>query len=89
MALRSDPRRFSITAFMADQVTLVARHDRVSPGEAALRLQTMSGNPAGRRQLLAIVRDACRTETNPVERSKLTALRAQVVAWNQDAEVAR
>jgi hypothetical protein len=89
MAIRSDPRRFSITAFMADQVALVAKHDRVSPGEAALRLQNMSGNPAGRRQLLAIMRDACRNETDPFERSKLTALRAQVVAWNRDGEMAR
>jgi hypothetical protein len=89
MTLRSDPRRFSITAFMADQVDLVARHEHLSPGEAAIRLRTLSANANGRRQLLAIVRDACRTETDPLERSKLAALRAEVVAWNRAAEVAR
>lgn len=86
MALLSDPQRFSITAFMADQVTLVARHEQLSPGEAAIRLQHLSGNMAGRRRLLAIVRDACLREKDPIERSKLAALRAEVVAWNQAAE---
>jgi len=74
---------------MADQVDLVARHEHLSPGEAAIRLRSLSANSTGRRQLLAIVRDACRAETNPTERTKLAALRAEVVAWNQAAEVAR
>jgi len=83
MNLRSDPRQFSITAFMADQVAVVADHERLSPGEAVIRLRYLTGDPAGRRRLMAIMRDASRREANPTERDKLLALRAQVVAWNR------
>lgn len=85
MNLRSDPRHFSITAFMADQVAIVADHERLSPGEAVIRLRCLAGDAAGRRRLMAIMRDASRRETNPTERDKLLAIRAQVVAWNRGA----
>lgn len=81
MPLHTDPARFSITAFLADQVTLVARHEHLSPGQAVLRLQELSRDTRGHGCLLAIVREAERRATDPDERSKLAALTAQITAW--------
>lgn len=64
MNTRSDPRHFSITAFMTDQVADVAACERLSPGEAVVRLRSMADDPAGRRRLMAIMRDATRGETH-------------------------
>lgn len=83
MRLQTDPSRFSITAFMADQVTLVARHERLSPGAAVLRIQELSRDPAGRARLLEIIGEAARHETNPVESRKIAALRSELAAWTR------
>ncbi len=81
MRLQTDPSRFSITAFLADQVTLVAREEQLSPGAAVLRIQELSRDPAGRARLLDIISDAWRRETNPAESGKIAALRSEMAAW--------
>ncbi|KAA0683972.1 hypothetical protein [Roseomonas genomospecies 6] len=81
MRLQTDPTHFSITAFLADQVTLVARQEQLSPGAAVLRIQELSRDPAGRARLLEIISDAWRKETNPTESSKIAALRSELAAW--------
>lgn len=81
MRLQTDPSRFSITAFMADQVTLVARQERLSPGAAVLRIQELSRDSDGRARLLDIINDALRRETDPTESSKIAAVRKEMAAW--------
>ena len=81
MRLQTDPSRFSITAFMADQVTLGARQERLSPGAAVLRIQELSRDSDGRARLLDIINDALRRETDPAESSKIAAVRKEVAAW--------
>lgn len=85
MRLQTDPHRFSITAFMADQVTLVARQERLSPGAAVLRIQELSRDPVGRAHLLEIINEAARHETNPVESRKIAAVRSELAAWAPSA----
>jgi hypothetical protein len=81
MRLQTDPAHFSITAFLADQVTLVARHERLSPGAALLRLRELSRDTKGRRQLLAMVADAGRRENDPLEARKIAAIGSELAAW--------
>ncbi|HYH23501.1 MAG TPA: hypothetical protein VD995_33200 [Azospirillum sp.] len=81
MRLQTDPAHFSITAFLADQVTLVARHERLAPGAALLRLRELSRDAKGRRQLMAMVSDEARRETDPLEVRKITALGSEMAAW--------
>lgn len=81
MRLQTDPSRFSITAFMADQVALVARQERLSPGAAVLRIQELSRDSVGREHLMEIISEAWRRETNPVESRKIAALRSEMAAW--------
>lgn len=81
MRLQTDPSRFSITAFMADQVTLVARQERLSPGAAVLRIQELSRDSDGRARLLDIINDALRRETDPAESNKIAAVRKEMAAW--------
>ncbi|MGQ9370837.1 hypothetical protein [Azospirillum sp. A39] len=85
MRLHSDPARFSITAFLADQVALVARHERLSPGAALLRLRELSQDQRGRRSLLAMVAAVERQETDPVEAGKIAAVRREMAAWMEAA----
>ncbi len=85
MRLHTDPSRFSITAFLADQVTLVARQERLSPGAALLRIQELSRDPAGRARLLEIIATAWREETDPKEVTKIAALRSELDAWTRHA----
>ncbi len=87
MRLQTDPTHFSITAFLADQVTLVARHERLSPGAALLRLRELSKDRRGRASLLAMVSAAERQENDPVEVGKIVAIRREMSAWlEQPAE---
>ena len=81
MRLQTDPSRFSITAFLADQVALVAREEQLSPGAAVLRIQELSRDPTGRARLLEIISDAWRRETDPTESSKIAAVRSEMAAW--------
>lgn len=85
MRLQTDPSRFSITAFLADQVTLVAREEQLSPGAAVLRIQELSRDPAGRARLLDIIGEAWRRETDPAESNKIAALRSEMAAWGLHA----
>lgn len=86
MRLQTDPSRFSITAFLADQVTLLARHERISPGAAVLRLRELSQNGSGRRHLLDILAEAGRHERDPAESDKIAALCREMLAWTEHAE---
>ena len=86
MRLQTDPSRFSITAFLADQVTLLARHERISPGAAVLRLRELSQDGRGRQHLLDILAEAGRHEHDPTECTKIAALCQEMHAWNQHAE---
>ncbi len=81
MRLRTDPIRFSITAFLADQVTLVERSEGLSPGAALLRLQHLSRDAEGRARLLDMFKDAARRECDPVEARKIAAIQAQFLEW--------
>lgn len=85
MRLQTDPSRFSITAFLADQVTLVARQEHLSPGAAVLRIQELSRDPVGRARLLEIIGEAWRKETDPAEVNKIAALRSELAAWSRHA----
>ncbi|AWK87041.1 hypothetical protein [Azospirillum thermophilum] len=86
MRLHTDPSNFSITAFLADQVTLVARQEKLSPGAALLRIQELSRDAEGRARLLRIIGDAGERETNPQEASKIAAVRRELAAWSVAAE---
>lgn len=83
MRLQTDPTRFSITAFLADQVTLVARQEKLSPGAALLRIQEMSRDPEGRARLLRILGEACERENDPCEADKIAAVRRELAAWSR------
>lgn len=81
MRLQTDPSCFSITAFLADQVTLVARREGLPPGAALLRIQDWSHNAEGRARLLRIVAEAAERESNPDEAAKIAAIQRELVAW--------
>ncbi|CAO3420319.1 hypothetical protein [Azospirillum doebereinerae] len=81
MRLQTDPSCFSITAFLADQVTLVARHENLPPGAALLRIHDLSRSAEGRARLLGIIADAAKHETNPDEAAKIAAIHGELVAW--------
>ncbi|MCG5241169.1 hypothetical protein [Azospirillum doebereinerae] len=81
MRLQTDPSCFSITAFLADQVTLVARHEDLPPGAALLRIHDLSRSPEGRARLLGIIGDAAKHETNTDEAAKIAAIHAELLAW--------
>lgn len=81
MALQTDPAAFSITALLADQVALVARHEGVSPGAAALLLRQMMDRRQGCRQLLALLRRELDKEHDPREAAKIAAVLHETTAW--------
>lgn len=81
MALQTDPAAFSITALLADQVALVARHEGVSPGAAALLLRQMMERRQGCRQLLALLRRELDQEPDPREAAKIAAVLRETTAW--------
>lgn len=81
MALQTDPAAFSITALLADQVALVARHEGVSPGAAALLLRQMMERQQGCRQLLALLRRELDQEPDPREAAKIAAVLRETAAW--------
>lgn len=82
MRLHTDPSQFSITAFLADQVSLLARHERLSPGAAVLRLRELSQDGQGRARLLSIVEEAGQGATDPAEAAQIAAIRAELEAWH-------
>ncbi|MBP2227609.1 hypothetical protein J2847_000889 [Azospirillum agricola] len=84
MRLQTDPSCFSITAFLADQVSLVARKERLPPGAALLRLQEWSRTPEGRKRLLLLVVEAAALETHPHEAAKIDAIRDELAARGYD-----
>jgi len=86
MRLQTDPSCFSITAFLADQVTLVARREKLSPGAALLRIQEWSHSAEGQARLLRIIGDAAAHETHPLELAKIAAIRSELVAWGYGDE---
>jgi len=81
MRLQTDPSCFSITAFLADQVTLVARQEKLPPGAALLRLQELSRSPEGRATLMHLIESAARLETNLDEAAKIAAICRELAAW--------
>lgn len=81
MRLQTDPSCFSITAFLADQVTLVARQENLPPGAALLRLQELSRSPEGRARLLRLIAAAAEREANADEAAKIAAIRSELMAW--------
>ncbi|WP_207459623.1 hypothetical protein [Azospirillum sp. SYSU D00513] len=85
MRLQTDPSRFSITAFLSDQVTLVARHEDLSPGAALLKLQELSRDGIGRARLMEIIRQAGEREKDPAELSKIEAIQTEIAAWTSYA----
>lgn len=84
MRLQTDPSCFSITAFLADQVTLVARREGLPPGAALLLIQDWSRNAEGRARLLRIVAEAAERESNPDEAAKIIAIQRELVAWGYE-----
>ncbi len=86
MRLQTDPSCFSITAFLADQVTLVARMEKLPPGAALLRLQELSGSVPGRAWLLRIIGDAADHESHADEAAKILAIRRELVAQGYGGE---
>jgi len=86
MPLRTDPSTFSITAFLADQVTLLARHEGISPGAAVLRLRELSEDGQGRRHLLDVFAEAGEHERDPAEADKIAAVHRETLAWIRHAE---
>ena len=88
MRLQTDPSSFSITAFLADQVTLVGRQEKLPPGAALLKIQELSRNAEGRARLLRIIGDAEDHEHNGEEAVKIAAIRRELVAWGYDEEPA-
>lgn len=89
MCLQTDPTRFSITAFLSDQVTLVARQEHISPGAALLRIHELSRDPVGRARLLGIIGEAMRREHNPAEHAKIAALTREMMAWGDSQPSSR
>lgn len=81
MALQTDPAAFSITALLADQVALVARHEGVSPGAAAMLLRQMMEQRQGCRRLLALLRRELDKEADPREAAKIAAVLRETMAW--------
>ncbi|WP_372396593.1 hypothetical protein ABMY26_20910 [Azospirillum sp. HJ39] len=81
MRLQTDPSCFSITAFLADQVTLVARQEKLPPGAALLRLQELSRTPDGRAALMRLIEAAAEQEANPDEAAKIGAICHELAAW--------
>lgn len=81
MRLQTDPSCFSITAFLSDQVTLVARQEKLPPGAALLRLQELSRTPDGRATLMRLIEAAAEQETNPDETAKIAAICRELAAW--------
>ncbi|WP_156927083.1 hypothetical protein [Azospirillum halopraeferens] len=84
MRLHTDPNSFSITALLADQVTLVARHEGLPPGAARLLLDQLMAGTGGHRRLLRIIERAWRTERNPAEAAKLAVIHGHTAAWLVD-----
>lgn len=87
MRLQTDPSCFSITAFLADQVTLVARQEKLPPGAALLRIQELSRDAEGRARLLRIIGDAADHETNAAEVAKIAAVQHELLAWGYGEKV--
>ncbi|MBP2298453.1 hypothetical protein [Azospirillum picis] len=81
MRLQTDPSCFSITAFLADQVTLVARQEKLPPGAALLRLQELSRSPEGRKTLMRLINAAAASESNASEAEKIAAICRELSAW--------
>lgn len=81
MPLQSDPAAFSITALLADQVTLIARHEGVSPGAAALMLRQIMDGHGGRRRLLSMFERELRREADPAEAAKIAVVHTETAAW--------
>jgi hypothetical protein len=79
--LQSDPAAFSITALLADQVTLIARHEGVSPGAAALLLRQCMDGQRGRRRLLKMFEREWRREADPAEAAKIAVVHSETAAW--------
>lgn len=81
MALQTNPAAFSITALLADQVALVARHEGVSPGAAAMLLRQMMERRHGCRRLLTLLRRELDKEADPREAAKIAAVLTETMAW--------
>ncbi|AWU93600.1 hypothetical protein [Azospirillum ramasamyi] len=81
MRLQTDPSCFSITAFLADQVALVAREEKLPPGAALLRLQELSRTPEGRAKLIRLIDAAAQREPNADEAAKIAAICRELSAW--------
>jgi hypothetical protein len=81
MRLQTDPSCFSITAFLADQVALVAREEKLPPGAALLRLQDLSRTPEGRAKLIRLIDAAAQREPNADEAAKIAAICRELSAW--------
>lgn len=81
MPLQSDPTAFSITALLADQVTLIARHEGVSPGAAALMLRQIMDGHGGRRRLLSMFERERSREPDPAEAAKIAVVHSETAAW--------
>ena len=81
MRLQTDPSCFSITAFLADQVALVARQENLPPGAALLRLQELSHSPEGRATLMHLIESAGQREPNADEAAKISAICRELAAW--------
>ncbi|PWC32376.1 hypothetical protein [Azospirillum sp. TSO35-2] len=81
MRLQTDPSCFSITAFLADQVALVARQEKLPPGAALLRLQELSRTPEGRATLMRLITAAAEREPNADEAAKIAAICLELTAW--------
>ena len=81
MRLQTDPSCFSITAFLADQVALVARQENLPPGAALLRLQELSRTPEGRTTLMHLIEAAGEREPNADEAAKISAICRELTAW--------
>ncbi|HEY0836961.1 MAG TPA: hypothetical protein VGE72_23825 [Azospirillum sp.] len=81
MPLQSNPAAFSITALLADQVALIARHEGVSPGAAALLLRQCMDGRGGRRRLLTMFEREMRREVDPTEAAKIAVVHTETAAW--------
>ncbi|WP_042704348.1 hypothetical protein [Azospirillum sp. B506] len=81
MRLQTDPSCFSITAFLADQVALVSRQEKLPPGAALLRLQELSHTPEGRATLMRLIESAAEREQNADEAAKISAICRELSAW--------
>ncbi|MGQ9367674.1 hypothetical protein [Azospirillum sp. A39] len=86
MRLHSDPTSFSITALLADQVTLIVRHEGLPPGAARLLLDRLTATPEGRRRLLRIFEREMRREADPREAAKIALVRTHTADWFTEDE---